>query len=195
MNDNTTTDRMDITRRIQSRLYASDIQTAFRLEAVGTGGKAGEQPSNCLLFVVQTTYNEKTGAETGERIAGLVNDPKNGRPIVASWTAIADGSNRTMNTVTEGIRDQFRDEFMTPLHGVCDKAAKPLEVKAALTKIRRDAAQARNVAGHQISLTECAAILKLMIPGLAPWVNDDGSFCPPVEEAPKAAPKKKTAKK
>jgi hypothetical protein len=192
MENNTTTDRLDITRRIQSRLYASDIQTAFRLEAVGTGGKAGEQPSNCLLYVVQTTYNETTGAETGERIAGLVNDPKNGRPIVASWTAIADGSNRTMNTVTEGIREQFRSEFMTPFHGVCDVARKPLEVKAALETVRRNAAIARNVAGHTVSLPECAAILKLMNPALAPWVNDDGTFRP---EAPKAAPKKKTAKK
>ncbi len=192
MENNTTTDRIDITTRIQSRLWANDIQTAFRLEAVGTGGKAGEQPSNCLLFVVQTTYNEKTGAETGERFAGLVNEPKNGRPIVASWTAIADGSNRTMNTVTDGIREQFKAEFTTSFYGVCEVAKKPLEVKAALATVRKNAATARNVPGHQVSLSECAAILKLMNPALAPWVNDDGSFKP---EAPKTAAKKKTAKK
>ena len=121
-----------------------------------------------------------------------MNDPKNGRPIVAGWTAVAEGSNRTMNTVTEGVREQFRSEFMTPFYGVCEVAKKPLEVKAALETVRSNAAIARNVAGHTVSLSECAAILKLVNPALAPWVNDDGSFKP---EAPKTAAKKKTTKK
>ena len=192
MNDNTTTDCLDITRRIQSRLYASDIQTAFRLEAAGTGGKAGEQPTNCILYVYQTTYNEETGAETGERIVGLVKDPKNGREFIPSWVSVADGSTRTMKTLTEGIRQQFKAEFTTPFHGVCEAAKKPMEIKAALATARRQAATARNVAGHTVSLSECAAIVKLMNPALAPWVNDDGSFRP---EAPKTTAKKKTAKK
>jgi len=168
------------------------MMTAYMLEAVGTGGKAGGQPKDAVLYVTQNLYNE-AGETTGSRLKRLLLD-ENGRPMSVSWQAVlkVPMATRTANKVTEAVRVQCRYEFMNPEYpDLADAARMPLMVTAQLKTNRETIAKMRGCAPHQVDLAECAKMLKEYCADLAPWVNDDGTFKP----APKATAKKTTKKK
>ena len=183
---------MDMTKKtFDAFTMISVADCGYELKAEPVGGKTSEdQPANACFLLYKAVFNPETGIKAGEKMVDVLRD-ENERVVLAAWSSAAErsGSKRTWNRVNTAAFTQFRSE-LRELAGIPENARRPLAVAALIKRVRHTAAIARDVPAHQVPISDVVTMAKLMDPGLAAWINNDGSYKPPAKKATKKPAKK-----